>query len=201
MTAPHFEDVLTFWLGELDDDGLASEAQRKKWFEKNPAFDDEIKERFGATHSRVAAGEHDDWLASPRGRVAWIIVLDQLSRNMFRDSGAMYDHDDKALLRAREGVDEIEDDELVAHERSFLYMPFMHSENLADQDRCIGLFERSVRELGGAAADSLRMSVDFAVKHRAIVARFGRFPHRNALLGRENTEAEAAFLKQPGSGF
>lgn len=192
-----YEEVLGFWLGPLDASGRASKEQAARWFTRDPAFDQEIRERFGALYEEILRGEHQGWLGTPRGRVAYVIVLDQLSRNMFRGSGRMYDGDARALEVAREGVEGGDDRQLAYAERSFLYMPFMHAEDLEAQERCVELF----RALEGAASAEKGSATDYAVQHLDIVRRFGRFPHRNALLGRESTPEELAFLEQPGSSF
>ncbi|HLU66013.1 MAG TPA: DUF924 family protein [Kofleriaceae bacterium] len=192
-----FERVLDFWLGELDRDGRADRAHAERWWRADPAFDEEVRERFLADHEAVMAGRREGWLEDPRGRVAYVIVLDQLSRNMFRGTPGMFAGDARALAAAREAVDAGLDRDLPHDMRYFLYMPFMHSESLADQDRCVELF----RALTGEAEPSPGSALDFAIRHRDIVARFGRFPHRNAILGRASTREEQEFLEQPGSSF
>jgi uncharacterized protein (DUF924 family) len=175
------DDVLGFWFGQPPE----------RWFRKDPVFDQEIRARFTALHGELGLGEHDDWLATPRGRLAAIIVLDQFSRNMFRDTPGMFDSDARALAIALEGLARGDDRALGDAERQFFYMPLMHAEDLACQDRCVELFAAA------GNANALR----FAELHRDIVRRFGRFPHRNALLGRSSTPEEVEFLTQPGSSF
>ena len=176
---PPPEEVLSFWF-----------ADPPRWWRKDPAFDAEVRDRFLAVHGAVERGEHEDWLETARGALAYVIVLDQLSRNMFRGTARMFAGDARARAAARRAVDRGDDRTLSEAERSFLYMPFMHSEDLADQDRGAGLFA------SGAPAE-----LRYAEQHRDIVRRFGRFPHRNALLGRESSPEEQEFLKQPGSSF
>ena len=178
-TLPSGEDVLTFWF-----------ADPGQWWKKDPGFDAKVRDYFLALHSAIERDERDDWLETPRGTLAYVIVLDQFSRNMFRDSARMFESDARALAAARRALDCGFDRVLSADERMFLYMPLMHSEDIADQDRCVGLF-------GSALQDYL----GYAERHRDIVRRFGRFPHRNALLGRQSTSEELEFLKQPGSSF
>lgn len=175
---PSIDDVLAFWFTDP-----------ARWWKKDPAFDAEVRDRFLELHAAVQSDEREDWLETPRGSLAYVIVLDQFSRNMFRGSARMFEADARALAAARRAVDGGFDRELSAKEREFLYMPFMHSEAIADQDRCVGLF--------ASTGDSLR----YAEAHRDIIRRFGRFPHRNALLGRPSTPEELEFLKQPGSSF
>lgn len=192
---PSAAALLELWLGpELGRDAPAAEV-RERWFVKDAAFDAELLRSFGELHARAGRGELDGWAATPRGRVALVIALDQLSRNLGRGSAASFAHDAEALALAKEGVALGVDRELAGSERYFLYMPFMHSEALPDQARSVELFAALAKEL--PALDATR----WAAAHRDIVARFGRFPHRNALLGRSTTPDEEAFLAQPGSSF
>ncbi|MGH7438930.1 MAG: DUF924 family protein [Polyangiaceae bacterium] len=179
MTPASIDDVLTFWF-----------VDPARWWRKDPAFDDEIRGRFLGLHEAVRRGEREDWRETPRGALAYVIVLDQFSRNMFRGSSGSFESDAQALAAARGALDRAFDRGLSADERQFLYMPFMHSEEIADQDRCVALFASEAPE-----------SLSFAEKHRDIIRRFGRFPHRNALLGRQSTTMELEFLRQPGSSF
>lgn len=195
------EEILQFWFGELDELGRASEATQDRWWSKNPAFDAEIRERFGSTHAAAARGELDSWLAQPRSRLAYIIVLDQFSRNMFRDSAGMFATDEKALRAALTGIEAGMDKQLRLDERGMFYMPLMHSEELAIQERCVALFQELAREVSGSARASMLSRVGFAERHRDIVKKFGRFPHRNGLLARTSTPDELDFLDGPGSSF
>lgn len=195
------EEVLAFWFGTLDPEGRAAKEIAARWWTKDPEFDQALRDRFGALHEEVLRGEHDDWLASARGRLAAVIVLDQLSRNMFRGSARMFAADDRALAMAEEGIARGEDRELAYAERSFLYLPLEHSEDLVRQERCVELFRTWRDEAPEALRGGIDDSLDYAIAHRDIIRRFGRFPHRNALLGRESTAEELEFLKQPGSSF
>ena len=195
------EEVLGFWFGELDQEGRAGAEVKARWWRKDPAFDQLVRDCFGALHEAVLAGQRDTWLATPRGRLAFVIVLDQFSRNMFRGSGRMHDGDARAAEVAAEGVALGIDRQLAHDERGLFYMPFMHSESLGDQDRCVELFSSWRDELSGAPREQVVGLLGYADKHRDIVRRFGRFPHRNALLGRELTPEEIEFLGQPGSSF
>ena len=174
------QSVIDFW--------FRGNEERKEWFRKDPAFDDEIRTRFLALHEEAARGELAAWKRSARECLALIVLLDQFPRNMFRDSPRAYATDPLALDAARHAVASGYDRSLTEVERSFVYLPFEHSENLADQERALELFT-------GHA------NFEWARKHWAIVRRFGRFPHRNAVLGRQSTPAEIEFLKQPGSSF
>ncbi len=179
----------------------AAAATAARWFTKDEAFDRALRDRFGALHEEVLRGEHEDWRETPRGLVAYVIVLDQLSRNMFRGTARMFAADERALEAAVEGIERGDDRRLPHAAGSFLYMPLMHAEDLAAQERCVELFRALAGEARGRAKENAETALRFAVQHRDIVARFGRFPHRNALLGRESTEEERAFLQQPGSSF
>jgi uncharacterized protein (DUF924 family) len=195
------EEVLTFWFGPPDARGRSDAAHSARWWRKDPAFDAEISARFGAQHAAVLANERESWLASPRGRLAYVIVLDQFSRNMFRGSARAFAGDARALAAARAGVEGGDDRTLGPDERPFLYMPLMHSEDPAAQDRCVALFagwrEQAPEEDRARLAGMLK----YAEQHRDIVHRFGRFPHRNAVLGRASTPEEIEFGKQPESSF
>jgi uncharacterized protein (DUF924 family) len=185
------EDVLDFWFGPHETRGK----QRAEWFRKDDRFDAEIRERFGELHQRAASGELDSWRESDDGLVALVVVLDQFSRNLFRADARAFAQDSQALECARHAVDSGLDLKRLPVERLFLYLPFEHSEDLADQDRCVALMQ-SLEEF-----PETRGIGEWAEKHRVIVRRFGRFPHRNAALGRASTPEEVEFLKQPGSGF
>ncbi len=187
--------LLELWLGpEAERDAPTAEIQAR-WFAKDAAFDAELERKFGELHARASRGALDSWSATPRGRIALVILLDQLSRNLCRSSGRSFANDAKALALAKQGLALGVDRELAGSERYFLYMPFMHSEALDDQRRSVELFTALSREW--KVVDARR----WAVAHHDIVARFGRFPHRNALLGRDTTKEEEAFLAQPGSSF
>jgi uncharacterized protein (DUF924 family) len=185
-------DVLSFWFGEP---GSADHLRpRDLWFTRSDATDRLIAERFGAVVERALAGQHDDWAATPRGALALIVLLDQFTRNMFRGTPRAYAGDPRALALSMRLVDTSRDTTLAPVERWFVYMPLEHSERLLDQYESVRLFER-------LAADGLDAPLEWARRHFDVVKRFGRFPHRNAILGRESTPEELEFLKQPGSSF
>ena len=173
-------EVLAFWF-----------SHRERWWRGGADFDEEIRRRFGSLHAELVAGEHEDWRETPAGALAYVIVLEQLSRNMFRGDARTHQSDDRALAASREALARGDDRAMSMEKRTFLYMPFMHSEELADQERSVSLF--------GANGDVQGLRT--AEKHRHVIRRFGRFPHRNALLGRGSTAEELAFLKEPGSSF
>jgi uncharacterized protein (DUF924 family) len=176
------DEVLRFW---FTDDA------RPFWFKRDAAFDAAIRERFSALVDRAHAGELDDWLDTPEGALALVILLDQFPRNIHRDHPAAFACDARAREAAGRAIALGHDRRLDPEQRTFLYLPFEHSESLADQERSLGLFTA----LGNAE------QLDYAVRHHEIIARFGRFPHRNAILGRSSTPEEKAFLTQPESSF
>ena len=197
------EVVLDFWFGDLDDDGQADQDHRSAWFRKNPDFDAAITTRFAWVHAQlISAGlEPPAWIEGHRDRLAAVVVLDQFSRNMFRDTPAMFASDPLARRYAYEMLALEEDRKLPFAMRSFVYMPLMHSESLAHQQRCERLLAELAREQKGSARRATENQLDFARRHADIVRRFGRFPHRNEILGRESSPEEAAFLTTPGSSF
>lgn len=175
------QDVVNFWLS----------AGFEKWFQKDDAFDAEIKRRFGDAVEAAARGEFSHWCATPRGVLAVVILLDQFPRNLHRNSGEAFKYDPLARAAALAAIDAGHDMALPEGERSWFYMPLMHSEDIADQDLCVEL----VRERLPANAATLK----FAQLHRDLIHRFGRFPHRNPLLGRTPTEAEEIYLSSDGA--
>ncbi len=176
------EDVLKFWFRDIEP---------KQWWISDPAFDAEVGRRFQGLLRQAAAGELQEWRASPRGRLAEILVLDQFSRNIHRGTPSAFSQDAAALVLSQEAVAAGALSELDPDERNFLLMPFMHSESPRIHERAEALFKRF------APADNY----EFELRHKAIIDRFGRYPHRNAILGRASTQEEIAFLQQPGSGF
>ncbi len=191
---PGPEDILDFWFEGVTGDPPAVAARSRVWFQPDPAFDRRCRERFGAIHERAARGGLDGWQETPRGALALVIVLDQLSRNIHRGTGAAFACDARALeccLRARErGFD----DALRPIERMFLYMPFQHTESRERQDESVRVWEALAAGVDGDLAEYLEHSVGHAREHRDVVHRFGRFPHRNAVLGRESTPQEQEYL-------
>jgi uncharacterized protein (DUF924 family) len=188
------EAVLDFWFGPPDDPG--HRLPRPAWFRKDPAFDQQVRERFGPTIEAALAGRLGAWASEPLPALAQVIVLDQFTRNAFRDTARAFAGDERALVAAQAMVDAGQDRGLSGVQRQFVYMPFEHAEDRAAQEQALRLFAR-LGEDEPALADLLR----WAQAHHDIVARFGRFPHRNALLGRTSTPEEEAFLKTPGSSF
>ena len=177
-----YNQVLTFWFVETPP---------RLWWAAEPAFDAAIAARFADIHGAASRGELYEWRHEPKGRLAEIIVLDQFSRNLFRGTAKALANDTIALVLAQEAVAGSHDQRLQTQERAFLYMPFMHSESRVIHTQAERLF----------ASLGLEDSYESERRHRAVIDRFGRYPHRNAVLGRESTQEELAFLEQPGSRF
>ena len=189
------QDVLDFWFGAP---GSAAHGQpQRAWFVKNDDFDATIRARFGAAIDAALAGGLREWDdEGPQGVLARILVLDQFTRNAHRDTPRSFEGDALALAAARQLVDSGADKALAPLQRAFVYMPFEHAEDAYMQERAVELFSVLAAEYPGF--DDM---LDYAHRHRGVIARFGRFPHRNAILGRASTPEEAAFLRQPGSRF
>lgn len=176
------EEILRFWFEELEP---------AQWWAKDEQLDRLIIARFATVHTQATRCELYRWRKNPRGRLAEIIILDQFSRNMFRDSPLSFAYDPLALALAQEAISAGVEQDLTQQERSFLYLPFMHSESLKIHEVAVGLYQNN----------GLQGNLDYELKHKKIIERFGRYPHRNRVLGRESTTEEIAFLQQPGSGF
>jgi len=196
------QDVRNYWLGELSSDSPnATKSQMGLWYGKDESVDRHIRETFAPHIPAAIAGEFDHWQESPQSAVALIILMDQFSRNAFRDSPQMYAADPKALSVSLALIKTRADKSLHPIERMFVYLPLEHSEEVAHQEHCVALAKELADDVSDEAREGYLGFANYAVKHHEIVARFGRFPHRNAILGRTNTEEEAAFLTQPGSSF
>ena len=211
---PLASEILDFWFVPRDGEVVANEATspphphagegaakprvrvtRDVWFRKDDALDEEIRMRCGEALAAGIAGAFGDWCTTPAGCLARVVLLDQFTRNAFRGTSDAFAGDARALATAEDAVERGFDLALEAQERWFLYMPFEHSESLAQQDRAVALFAAL------AAGTGLDEPLVWAERHRDVIRRFGRFPHRNAILGRASTPEEIAFLEQPGSRF
>jgi len=195
------DSIHAFWFGDGADDAQRAAARSKLWWSKDPAVDTELRRRFGPWLERAAAGALDDWLATPPGRLALILLTDQIPRAIHRGTPRAFDFDALARRWCEEGIAARQDVVLPLLERVFFYLPLEHSESLADQDRAVALFRSLAQAAPAAARRTFDDFLDHALRHRDVIARFGRFPHRNAVLGRASTVHELAFLAEPGSSF
>lgn len=178
----NYQDILDFWF---------SPETQPNWFAKSDQFDQSLKEKFGDILEQASKTELWPWRKNADGRLAEILVLDQFSRNIFRDTPRAFAQDSLALALAQEAISQDLDKQLSPEQRSFLYMPFMHSESKLIHEFALKLFQR----LGNPE------NLEYEIKHKIIIDRFGRYPHRNQILGRESTEEELSFLTQPDSSF
>ena len=190
-----------FWFGTSPQDAEVIASQSALWWQKQPAVDTEIRKRFAPLVERAATGELDSWLGELRGRLALILLTDQFPRNIWREQAAAFAFDVLALRWAKEALVLGLDTRARPIERVFLYLPLEHSENLADQQHAVRLFDALAASVSSELRPAFDGFLDYARRHLEIIDRFGRFPHRNAALGRETTAAEADFLRQPGSRF
>ncbi|NQZ28528.1 MAG: DUF924 domain-containing protein [Colwellia sp.] len=177
-----YQEVLNFWFKEIEP---------ANWWVKDSAFDNSITEKFLSIHNAAKHCELAPWRETAHGRLAEIIVLDQFSRNMYRDTPQAFACDGIALVLAQEAIAAGTDKALKPVEKSFLYMPFMHSESLVIHEKALALYQ----------ANGIDSNVEFEIKHKEIIERFGRYPHRNSILNRQSTAEELAFLSQPNSSF
>lgn len=196
------ESLLEFWFGASGPDGAIDPAKRKMWFGSGAKHDAEIRERFGALHERACRNELDSsWSTTARGRLALTVLLDQFSRHIHRGTARAFAQDPAAQQLTAAGIDDGGDLLLTPAQRTFFYLPLEHAEDRALQARSVQCYERLATAVAEAWRKDYESFLDFARRHRAVIDRFGRFPHRNAVLGRPSTPDEAAFLEQPGSSF
>lgn len=196
------EEILAFWFGEPATEPAAVDALMKRWFRSDPQLDAQIRDRFAAVMAGAAASRLQSWERQARGRLALILLLDQFPRNVFRGTAAAFTQDAKALDLTMRGIEAAQDRDLDPLERLFFYMPMQHSESITVQNRSVELFDELARSSRtDFIADAMANSADHARQHRDIIAEFGRFPHRNAVLGRTSTDAEVRFLEQGGPTF
>jgi uncharacterized protein (DUF924 family) len=193
--------VLNFWFGPIGPDGTVADEKQSRWFDGGSALDEAIRRRFGEDLERASRGELDGWALEPRGRLALVVLLDQFSRNVYRGEARAFANDARALALCLEGIARGDDAALTPLERIFLYLPLEHAEDRTVQGRSC----EHVAALAASAPAMLRPTCDdflaYAVRHRDVIERFGRFPHRNAVLGRASTPDEIAFLRDHAAGF
>lgn len=191
------EAIHSFWFGPLDEAGLSASDRNALWFRATPATDEACRERFGDLVERAIAGDLGEWAAGDRGLIALVLLLDQFTRNIFRDTARAFCGDARALDLAQQTIAAGHHQRLPAIHQVFLFLPLEHHEDLEVQEECVTLFEELAAVTG---SDQIAGFTRYAVAHRDVIARFGRFPHRNAVLGRESTAKELAWLAQHG-GF
>jgi uncharacterized protein (DUF924 family) len=192
------DEILTFWFG---DEALQPLARQSIWFTKDAEVDQWMREHFQSMLGEALNGAYDDWSKVSRGALALVILCDQFPRNIYRDSDQAFAYDDRALRAAQIAIDHNFDRNMTVVERCFLYLPLEHSEDIAIQERSVQLFSTLSDTATGEEKVFIQSALDYALKHRDIIAKFGRFPHRNEILGRASTRAEIEFLKRPGSYF
>lgn len=195
------DSVLEFWFGDDADDAAIAKRQAPLWWEKHPETDRQIRERFGSLVASAERGALASWLATPEGRLALILLCDQFPRNIWRGTPDAFRFDSLARTWCLDGLATQVDRMLRPIHRVFFYLPLEHAEDPGLQDRCVTLFRALLADVPGSSRETFAGYLDYAVRHQAVIARFGRFPHRNAILGRASTPAELRFLEEPGSSF
>lgn len=195
------QEILEFWFEGALTHPPDTEAIGKRWFGSSPDLDQQIASLFGPTLEDIVQGQYQEWLDHPKSALAYIVVLDQFSRNIYRGTGQAFAQDALALDCAKNMLRKEWDQMLAPIERVFVYLPFEHSESMEMQNLAVTLFEKLAQEAPVAQKNMYDMYLEYAKKHAAVIARFGRFPHRNERLNRPSTPEEIAFLKEPGSSF
>lgn len=201
MSQTAAETILEFWFGSLDSVRALDPAKAKRWFQKSEAFDQEIRRRFLSQVEAAEAKELDAWIDTPRRHLAWILLSDQFRRNLYRQDPRAFAMDERVQETVRQAIRRDHDQALPWIGRVFFYLPLEHSESLPDQELSVQLFRKLAREVDEELRPRFEGFTDYAVRHRDVIERFGRFPHRNQSLGRESSPEEDAFLKLPGSRF
>lgn len=199
-TKTQISEVYDFWFRDIEISSNYATRQSGLWFGHDSKVDEQIRSRFSMTMEKVSRRQYQEWITTSRGLVACIVLLDQFTRNAFRGTGKMYQNDKRALEIAKAAIRAGRDQKLNLFERVFVYLPLEHSESLEDQRLCVTLFKGLHQEQDEFLRPTAKGFLDYAKKHFEVVKEFGRFPHRNALLGRESTEKELEYLKA-GGGF
>lgn len=193
--------VLLLWFDKPQVDGSVLPEVQARWWKKNPEFDAKIQAEFSSSIERAAQGDFNSELIDPEARLAVIILLDQMSRNAFRDTPKAFAQDHIALRLAQEAVASKQDQALSFSKRAFIYFPFEHAEDKAMQAKSVALFQALHKAVPDQRKAGFKNYIDYAIAHQKIIDRFGHFPHRNKILGRDSTEEEIAFLQTEGSSF
>ena len=199
----HIDRIVDFWFGNLKENEIPSEKYRKQWWIKDSENDERIKDSFGDYLNLAIRGELDSWKATSLGTLALILLFDQFTRNIYRDTENAFSQDQKAVELCLNGINKAFDKELHPIQRIFYYMPLMHSEEMSMQKKSIKSFSNLANQFKNPEpiAKMTSGSFEYAMKHYEIVKRFGRYPHRNAILGRKSSPEETQFLSEPGSSF
>ncbi len=192
--------ILDYWFADIGD-GFDIKSQQKIWYLGDETVDNDIQQRFGDWVERALARELDNWCVTPEGTLALVLLLDQFTRNIYRNSAKAFSGDELARQIVNDALAMSVEQKLTSIQHTFLYMPFMHSESLDDQERCIALFETLLQAVPAEGKRCIEGNLDFAIQHKNIIEAYGRFPYRNAVLGRENTEHELNYLNNGGSSF
>lgn len=196
-----WQEILYFWFGDLDEDGLPDKLHRERWFQPSRGFDWEIRRRFLSMVLVASEDGLEDWRKEPGGALTEILLLDQFTRNIHRGRAMAFDNDRSARLRCLEGLERGDDVSLPLIQRAFFIMPLQHSERLKDQEKGVDLYEQLVASAQGRLKDVLRSFHASSAAHRDIIARFRRFPHRNKVLGRHSTSEELAYIDSGADRF
>lgn len=194
-------EILDYWFGPITADGMTRDDRYRLWFSKDEAQDSDIRRRFAGRVEQALAGRLDHWSDTPEGRLALVISLDQFTRNIYRDTPRAFSGDPLALDQTLAALDRGEDRRLPLIQRVFLYLPLEHAESADMQAESVRRFERLAADAPAAHKALFDGFFDYAYQHRDVIARYGRFPHRNHILGRESTVNEQEYLQQPGAGF
>ena len=195
------EELLEFWFGTAAEEAVVIAGKADLWWSKDAANDRLCEQHFADALAAAGGRELDEWADSARGRLALILLLDQMSRTLHRNAAQAYACDDHARSLTAGGIERRQDTELRYCERVFFYLPLMHSEDLEDQEQSVALYRGLLAAAPSSLEEQFSGNLDYAIAHRDLIQRFGRFPHRNAVLGRESTEEELAYLAEPGAGF
>lgn len=193
-----YQEILDFWFGK---DPITYLEHQKNWFKKDPEFDDVIRQKFRDKLIELRRGKFDQWKDQPKSCLAFIILSDQFTRNIFRDREEAFEYDQYALSASLRGIDEKMDLQLHPVERSFFYMPLQHSEELKIQEKSLKKFKELMDSASEEYRETFSENYDYALQHFKIIEEFGRFPHRNRIIQRTSTPEEMEFLKKPGSSF
>ena len=201
MTVATIQDILGYWFGEFNEHGTTVENKGSLWWGGGAELDREIRERFGETVEAAGRGELNHWAETAEGRLALVILLDQFTRNVYRKTAKAFSFDPLARSLVLEGLANGHDKELHCIQRVFFYMPLEHSEEMVHQEQCVEVFEALLQEVVEEVKPVFQDYLNFAYRHKAIIDRFGRYPHRNNVLARESTQEELEYLGGGGDTF